>query len=140
MIVVSKCPHIIEEYKNYLRSTGDYRLPFSRFCLRYDIRTSTIDHWMQRNGTSVSLLRYEVMLEMYAANPTSVSPPQPPSEKKKEIIDVCAMKQRGDQVLKGVSVNFPDGTVVNIRQAPAATLTKFIESYNQRCEKDHVCP
>lgn len=59
---------------------------------------------MQRNGTSTSLLRYEVMLEMYAANPTSISPPQPLSEKKKEIIDICDMKQCGDRVLKGMSV------------------------------------
>lgn len=138
MVTVSKCPRLIEDYKNYLRTTGDYRSPFSDFCLRRGMCMSTIDHWMMRNGTSVSLLRYEVMLEMYAANPTSIAPPEKPSDKKKNVLDLCQVNGRDHQVLKGVSINFPDGTVVNIRQASAVSLNKFIELYHQTCEKAYV--
>lgn len=127
---VSKCPALIADYQKHLRCVDQKRMPFSAFCRKHNVKPAIADQWMRRHGTSVACLRYEAILEGYTTN-SGVKENDPPS------VSLCV---KGDQVLKGVSVTFCDGTIVNIRHAPASELSKFMDFYNKTNDKNYVQP
>lgn len=132
---------IIDDYKHHLRKFPDQYLSFESFCRPYNIRVGTLRMWMRRRGLDLSVLYYEVLLERSGSDPSFVFPtafrgkPSPSSASPSES---CPAKAVASDLLKGASVTFPDGVIVNIRQATASALTKFIESYNQSTDKNHV--
>ena len=121
-------PRIVEEYKSHLRTHCERPLSFSAFCRGYNIRYSSITQWMRRHRLSVEILRYEVFLEGYPVNSLVNSV----ETKQKERI-------QGDH-LKGVSITFPDGVIVAIRQSSASALSNFIDSYNKIIDLNYVQP
>lgn len=64
----SKCPFLVEDYKNHLRARGDQHVSFSTFCRQYNIRIQSANQWLRRHGLSVEKLRYEIMSEMLENN------------------------------------------------------------------------
>lgn len=130
----SKCPDLIEGYKNHLRTCGDHRLSFNAYCVQYNIRYQSAGQWMRRHGLSVTKLRLEVYSEMCA---DGVSVPRLKSTAA-SVVKLGSRKQKNEKKLSGVCITFTDGTIVNIRHALPLVLAKFIESYNQICDKRYV--
>lgn len=136
-------PLIIEDYKHHLRSFPDSYLSFQSFCEPYHVRVDSVRQWMRRHGIDLSALYYEILLERSTLDSTfeipqifgsKRKPSVPPVEEKSAPAQVASPAE----VLKGVSITFPDGVIVNIREAHAPALTKFIESYNKLSSQNYV--
>jgi hypothetical protein len=56
-------PLIIADYKVYLRTVVHNRVSFHAFSDRYHVNIKCLSQWMRRHGLSVSLLRYEALLD-----------------------------------------------------------------------------
>lgn len=136
-------PLIVEDYKHHLRSFPDSYLSFQSFCEPYNVRVESVRQWMRRRGIDLSVLYYEILLERSTLDPT-FEIPQTFGRRRKTSPAVVDEKPASVQaapppeVLKGVSITFPDGVTVNIRQAHAPALTKFIESYNKLSAQNYV--
>lgn len=133
-------PHIIEDYKNHLRNSVDSHLSFESFCLPYHVRVKSVRQWMRRHGLDVSTLYYDVLLERCKSDPTFVLPS--PVGRRRNISSHLdnASSCSPSEMIKGISVTFPDGVIINIRQTTASALTKFIECYNKLNDIRHVQP
>ena len=136
-------PLIVEDYKHHLRSFPDSYLSFQSFCEPYNVRVASVRQWMRRRGIDLSVLYYEVLLERSTSDPAFEIPQtfygrcktsRPSAEQEPASVQVVS----SPEVLKGVSITFPDGVTVNIRQAHATALTKFIESYNKLSAQSYV--
>lgn len=129
---------IIEDYKNHLRESYDNYLSFESFCAPYHIRMKNIRQWMWRHGITVSTLYYSVLLEKYNSDPNFILPS--PTGKRKNVSNNTGTPRTytSSEAIKGICITFPDGIVINIRQATAAELTKFIDSYNKLNDRRHV--
>lgn len=136
-------PLIVEDYKHHLRSFPDSYLSFQSFCELYNVRVESVRQWMRRRGIDLSVLYYEVLLKRSTSAPAFEIPQtfygrrktsRPPAEQEPAAVQVVS----SPEVLKGVSITFPDGVTVNIRQAHATALTKFIESYNKLSTQSYV--
>lgn len=136
-------PLIVEDYKHHLRSFPDSYLSFQSFCEPYNVRVESVRQWMRRRGIDLSVLYYEILLERSTLDPT-FEIPQTFGRRRKTSPPVVDEKPASVQaapppeVLKGVSITFPDGVTVNIRQAHVPALTKFIESYNKLSAQNYV--
>lgn len=136
-------PLIVEDYKQHLRSFPDSYLSFQSFCEPYHVRAESVRQWMRRHGIDISTLYYEVLLERSCCEP-GFEIPQTFGGRRKKVPPVVEEKPTSLQaapaaeVLKGVSITFPDGVTVNIRQAHAPALSKFIESYNKLSAQSYV--
>ena len=129
--------------KTALRSFPDSYLSFQSFCELYNVRVESVRQWMRRRGIDLSVLYYEVLLKRSTSAPAFEIPQtfygrrktsRPPAEQEPAAVQVVS----SPEVLKGVSITFPDGVTVNIRQAHATALTKFIESYNKLSTQSYV--
>lgn len=136
-------PLIVEDYKHHLRSFPDSYLSFQSFCEPYNVRVASVRQWMRRHGIDLNVLYYEVLLERSTSDPSFEIPQtfygrrktsRPSAEQEPASVQVVS----SPEVLKGVSITFPDGMTVNIRQAHAPALTKFIESYNKLSAQSYV--
>lgn len=143
-------PLIVEDYKHHLRAFPDSYLSFQAFCLPYKVRVESVRQWMRRRGLDLSVLYYEILLERSCADPSFVIPQtfggqRHSSSAAADVADVekCQCPSSCEvsvspEILKGVSITFSDGVIVNIRQASATALTKFIESYNKLSGQNYV--
>lgn len=141
-------PLIVEDYKHHLRTFPDSYLSFQSFCFPYKVRVESVRQWMRRHGLDLSTLYYEILLERSAIDPSFVIPRTFGEQHHHSSADVktpsaaasaaTAEVNVSPEVIKGISITFPDGVMVNIRQASAAALTKFIESYNKLSSQSYV--
>lgn len=139
-------PLIVEDYKHHLRAYPDSYLSFQSFCQPYKVRVESVRQWMRRRGLDLNTLYYEVLLERSATDPSFVIPPTFGRERRSSSsanIEKCDHPSSVEvsvpaEIMKGVSITFPDGVIVNIRQASATGLTKFIESYNKLSSQSYV--
>lgn len=140
-------PLIVEDYKHHLRTFPDSYLSFQAFCLPYKVRVESVRQWMRRRGLDLSTLYYEILLERSSTDPSFVIPQtfggQRHSSSSSADVEKCQCPSSCEvsvspEILKGVSITFSDGVIVNIRQASATALTKFIESYNKLSGQNYV--
>lgn len=122
-------PRIVSDYTSHLRQQGATPLSFKAFCRPYQVRYESICQWMKRHGLDVEQLRCQVLLEGYMVGPAQSAGQLEITTKK---------KPTGEHALTGIRIDFPDGITVNIRHASAPALVKFIDSYNQLTDKNHV--
>ncbi|MBP3258299.1 MAG: hypothetical protein IJK44_02295 [Bacteroidales bacterium] len=102
-------------------------------CLARYLRYKHVDrrgfeHWMYSNGYSVQAAKERALaLTMDSVVPDAPAPssflPVHFTERQDEA------KQR-DDILTGVSVTFPDGTVVSIRRGSAPSVVSFLKLYS----------
>lgn len=150
-------PLIVEDYKHHLLTFPDSYLSFQSFCQPYKVRVESVRQWMRRHGLDLNTLYFEALLERSATDPSFVVP-QIFSRERHSSSFVAADDNAADdnaaddkrqglssaklitppEIIKGISVTFPDGVIVNIRQASAGGLTKFIESYNKLSSQSYV--
>ena len=131
----SRCPSLVEDYKQHLRANGDRSLSFSSFCRSNHIRVQSANQWMRRHGLSVATLRLEVITEKLEEGTWFYGQGGIQATRSKQ-----STKDKNCKDLKGISITFGDGTQVAIRQAPALSLAKFLDTYNQLYDKQHVLP
>lgn len=149
-------PLIVEDYKHHLRAFPDSYLSFQAFCLPYKVRVESVRQWMRRRGLDLSVLYYEILLERSCADPSFVIPQTFGGQRHSSSsssaaaaaaaaadVEKCQCPSSCEvsvspEILKGVSITFSDGVIVNIRQASATALTKFIESYNKLSGQNYV--
>lgn len=148
-------PLIVEDYKHHLRSFPDSYLSFQAFCLPYKVRVESVRQWMRRHGLDLSTLYYEILLERSSTDPSFVIPQTfggrssssssssssaaaAAEDIKKSQCRCSCQGSVSSEILKGVSITFSDGVIVNIRQASAMALTQFIESYNKLSAQSYV--
>lgn len=133
-------PLIIEDYKHHLRAFPESYLSFRSFCQQYHVRLDSVRQWMRRHGIDVSTLYYEVLLERSVSDPSFELPPVFEVQKKHAPITSSTPTENVEpvDVMKGVSLTFPDGVIVNIRQASATALSQFIELYNNLSDQSYV--
>lgn len=130
----SPCPALVEGYKQHLRKHGYQSLSFSSFCQENNILERSASQWLRRHGLSVAALRLEVISEMLEEGTWFEGQSISSSCRRKR-----ESRQAGDSKdLKGISITFSDGTLVSIRQAPALSLVKFLDTYNRQSDKHHV--
>ncbi|WP_217932804.1 hypothetical protein, partial [Bacteroides caecimuris] len=141
-------PYIIEDYKNHLRSHSESHLSFHAFCGKYNVRIASVCQWMRRHGLDISTLRYEVLLENCHTDPDQVLSTIY-RETRYTIPDTSSKERKTppssndipvENRIKGATITFPDGIIVNIQQTTPFALTKFIESYNKLTDRYHVQP
>lgn len=136
-------PYVVNEYKNHLRSSSASHLSFQAFCLKYNVRIKSVEQWMHRHGLNVGTLRYEVLLEQCNVDPDFVLSEIYREQRRPVPVSFPKHSEKTIPVsdrIKSVTVTFPDGIVVNIRQTSVCALAKFIESSNRLNEKSHVQP
>ena len=134
-------PLIIEDYKDHLRDTSVPHLSFHSFCRQYKVRIKSVRQWMHRHGLDVTTLRYDILLEECSLSPDTAltninreyNPPLLQPETKSPPVSF-----HSSDMIKGASINFPDGVTVDIRQTSPLGLTRFIESYNKVNDKKNV--
>jgi hypothetical protein len=135
-------PLIIEDYKVYLRTVVHNRVSFQAFSDRYHVNIKCLSQWMRRHGLSVSLLRYEALLEQgvihLCEDPLHIHERLRQHRKIEKAKSDCSVPVP-DQI-KGVTVNFPDGIIVSIRLTDARSLSALMESYNKLSRRSHVQP
>lgn len=133
-------PHIVEEYKLYLRTNLDAPMPLSKFARPYRVRYKSLSQWMLRHGLSVTLLRHEAFLEecgmsreeaisKLAARQTAPAPC---------VVLKGTGKLPDDKLLSRVNISFPDGLQVSINAASPAALSDFIDRYNHLLDAQDV--
>lgn len=137
-------PQVVEDFRNHLRSSSGHYLSLETFCRPYHVNVKSVRQWLYRHGQDVGSLFYGVLLEKYSSNPEFMLPPalgyekysSPGKPAKKD----PACQAASLETIKGASVTFPDGVIVNIRQTSAFALNKFIDSYNKRTDQNNVQP
>lgn len=133
-------PHIVEEYKVYLRQNLESPMPLSKFARPYRVRYKSLWQWMLRHGLSVTRLRNEAFLEecgmsreeaivKLAAGTASPAP---------SVVLKGSGKLPDDKLLSRVQISFPDGLQVNINAASPAALSDFIDRYNHLLDAQDV--
>lgn len=136
-------PLIISDYKEHLRDASIPHLSFHSFCRHYKVKIKSVRQWMYRHGLDVTTMRYDALLEECNHSPETalahikreydspLSHPEMPSE---------AYVLQPSEVIKGASITFPDGVIVDIRQTSPLGLTRFIDFYNRVNDKKYVQP
>lgn len=136
-------PLIIADYKAHLRDASIPHLSFHSFCRQYKVRIKSVRQWMHRHGLDVTTMRYDALLEECNHSPETalthikraydfpLSHPEMHSD---------SYVLQPSEVIKGASITFPDGVIVNIRQTSPLGLTRFIDFYNRVNDKKYVQP
>lgn len=128
-------PGILSDYKKLLLCEGVSSISLSRYCRGRMVSYKSITQWMQRHGVHVSSLKTEALIEKYGSvPPENTFSSQPTTELTP--IDMLAGSKRGKNMvqsppLTGLTLTFPDGMIISIKEAPAESLSKFIECYNK---------
>lgn len=135
-------PLAVEKYKQQLCADPTRYHSFASFCRSEHLRSESVSQWMRRHGLTVGMLRAQAMLSidpdhsaqwLEACTHTRSSHAQARTHSSSSRIPP-------DKQLCGVSLTFPDGLVVDIRQTSGPALTGFIDSYNKLIDRTHVQP
>lgn len=121
-------PQTVEAYKSYLKEDVRHS-SFQTFCRSRQVSYAGITQWMRRHSLSVSVLHTQALLEQYSTGEIDlrllgekISNPVAP----RPVERLSAGKE-----MSGVSIVFPDGVSINVRQSSPQALAEFIGLYNQ---------
>lgn len=126
---------------------SDIFIPLSRYCRDHSLSYSYMGNWLSENGLSCYELRSrfkKCRAAKQASLPVSGSPS---SDAPSNFISIPASclpggsppSQPAGCVIKGVSLTFPDGVQVAIREIYQADLNNFINEYNHKAEEAQAC-
>lgn len=126
-------PQVVSEYKELLKSGDSGHVSLSSYCRSRHVSYRSVSQWMRRHGMDGQSVRLEALLEKQQVG-ASGKPCDVATEKLLLPVHFSGMKEKGVDVMeqmKGVSLTFPDGVVVCIKETSWQALNKFIESYNK---------
>lgn len=137
--------HTVEAYSAYLRDSSVKHITFQSFCRKGHVDGKGIRQWMSRHGISLETIRYEILQEQCRSNPDSVLSNISQKIVRRRLPAILKERHLEERLpvskqLKGVTISFPDGVNVSIRQTSPAALTRFIKSYNKLADSLHVQP
>jgi hypothetical protein len=131
-------PEIVSDYRSLL--VEGVTLSLSRYCRDRRVSYESLSQWMRRHGMQVSSLRLEAILEKHklssggkealVLSEEQISALLHPAKKEKP----KGIVSNSVDTLKGVTLNFPDGITVCIRQVSPAALVGFLSSYTSQSQ------
>lgn len=133
-------PQLLDSYRSYIRREGITHVSLSQYCKNHGVRHKSATQWMRRRGITASSLEHEALLEKYGGNndlvlsalesrrPSAVSIPS--AERK-----TCIPKNK---LLRCVSVTFPDGLQLTIRETTPFALSRLLDLYNHQLDISYV--
>lgn len=128
-------PRILEEYRAYLRSDDTPGLSLFSFCKQRHVNPNSMTQWMRRHGITTSTLECEVLMEKFGSDKDQVLAAL---ERRQKPVEVSLSKRKSpiseDKLMRCVSVTFPDGLQVTVRETTPAALLRFLDAYNQKME------
>jgi hypothetical protein len=129
-------PEIVESYQDHLRRHAGTHQSFTHFCERHNVRPLSVSQWLRRRGMTVSSLYYSVILEKVSLDPTYMLPSgsgrKNSSRKEDAKLTDSSVAGQEAHILRGVSIVFPDGTQIGIRQTTAVGVSRLIDLYNKQ--------
>jgi hypothetical protein len=136
----SKVPPIIEAFKNHLRENPDSQLSISFFCKEFGVTRKAADQWLFRQGLNARIIRYEVLMEKCGFEKEAVLESLANSTAKRqfELESKPSHHLSLDKRIRGVTLDFPDGTRVLIKETSPNALTTFIGDYNKMIDPGNV--
>lgn len=124
-------PLILEKYRAHLRSEGVVHLSLFVFCKQQHVNPNSVTQWMRRHGITTSTLECELLVEQFGSDAENILAEL---ESKRRPMEVSVSKRKSsipvDNLMRCVSVTFPDGLQVNIRETTPSALLRFLDAYN----------
>lgn len=127
---------------------NDVFIPLSQYCREHSLSYSYMGNWLSENGLSCYELRTrfkKCRKSKSSSLPLSENPScSTPSANFISIPASClpggsSPWQAAGCVIKGVSLTFPDGVQVSIREIYQSDLNHFINEYNHKVEEEQPC-
>lgn len=133
-------PKILSAYRSHLRVEDIVHVSINKFCQSRHVNANSLTQWMRRHGITAYSLECEVLMEKYGPDKAKVLFDQEFKRSKSIEIPVPSPKApiMEDKLLRSVSITFPDGLQVTIRQTTPAALYRFIDLYNQKIDVSYV--
>lgn len=133
-------PRTVEAYKKYLGEDHPYYDSFQSFCGKQGVRYKGVTQWMRRHNQSIGGLQLEVLLEKnrnksgFENSLVELSSHSFPI--KKSVIPSHHIPP--DKCIKGVTLIFPDGVSLCIRETTPMALINLLELYNKLTTDDYA--
>lgn len=146
MTVTERFASAWSDYQSLLLE-HDVFIPLSQYCRKHSLSYSYMGNWLSEHGLSCNELRAQFKKRQQskvtipsASTIASGSPASgfitiPASCLSRE----SSPSHSGGCVIKGVSVTFPDGVQVSIREIYQRDLNNFINEYNHQVEEEQPC-
>jgi hypothetical protein len=132
---------VLSDYRSELMAGES--LSLSRYCHNRRVSYASLTQWMRRHGMPIHSIEIEVLLEKHRLDSNSkealilseeeIHALLHPTKKEKSSTSPCDVQD----LLKGVSLSFPDGVTLGIRQVSPEALMRFILSYT--CQSERIC-
>ena len=85
--------------------------------------------WLSRHGISIRELRPS----------SSVTTAKEPASSFSRLFPVCSSPSSSPDMLYGVTITFPDGVTVSIKQGSSFSVSRFIDRYNSKIQEEKSC-
>ena len=105
----------------YTRTLSDYK---SCLC-----SSPALTLWLSRHGISIRELRPS----------SSVTTAKEPASSFSRLFPVCSSPSSSPDMLYGVTITFPDGVTVSIKQGSSFSVSRFIDRYNSKIQEEESC-
>ena len=85
--------------------------------------------WLSRHGISIRELRPS----------SSVATAKEPASSFSRLFPVCSSPSSSPDMLYGVTITFPDGVTISIKQGSSFSVSRFIDRYNSKIQEEESC-
>lgn len=125
-------PKIMESYRAHLRNQDITHLSLCKFCKSRGVNYPSVSQWMRRRGITPYSLECEVLLEQFGGDKDLVISELRSRRRPATQVACVARKTRipDDKLLGHVSITFPDGLQIQIRETTPVALSRLIDLYN----------
>ena len=134
-------PQIMESYRAHLRNKDITHLSLRKFCHKRGVNYMSVSQWMRRRGVTPYSLECEILLEQFGGDKDFVISELKSRRRAPSTEVACpAGKTRipEDKLLGHVSITFPDGLQIQIRETTPVALSRLIELYNHELNVFYV--
>ena len=120
----------LSEYKSRLCSFPG--LTLRSYCREYHVHYHGMTLWLSRHGIRIRDLK--------ASNSTPLPEcPQSSFSRLVPVPDSTARAESSSDMLYGVTITFPDGVIVSIKQGSSFSVHRFIHRYNHQIKEEQSC-
>lgn len=121
----------------YTRTLSDYKscscsspaLTLRSYCRERHVNYHGMCLWLSRHGISIRELRPS----------SSVTTAKEPASSFSRLLPVCSSPSSSPDMLYGVTITFPDGVTVSIKQGSSFSVSRFIDRYNSKIQEEESC-
>ena len=121
----------------YTRTLSDYKscscsspaLTLRSYCRERHVNYHGMCLWLSRHGINIRELRRS----------SSVTTAKEPASSFSRLFPVCSSPSSSPDMLYGVTITFPDGVTVSIKQGSSFSVSRFIDRYNSKIQEEESC-